>query len=171
MSAALPGSAAETVQIIERGRYQPVGGRVVQLADLIGRAVAGTRLYLPEDLITTGPSDAEPTIEVTRETTFSAARRLGGNVAALVFASARNPGGGFLHGAQAQEESLARASALYASQMAAPDFYTFHRRDGDPRYSDRVIYSPDVPVFRDDDGYCCRSHSWCRSSRPRLRTC
>jgi hypothetical protein len=30
--------------------------------------------------------------------------------------------------------------------------YDFHRRQGDLRYSDRVIYSPGVPVFRADDG-------------------
>jgi hypothetical protein len=52
-------------------------------------------------------------IQVTAESTLEAARRLGGDVACLVFASARNPGGGFLNGAQAQEESLARSSALY----------------------------------------------------------
>jgi uncharacterized protein (TIGR02452 family) len=73
-------------------------------------------------------------------------------VACLVFASARHPGGGFLRGAQAQEESLARASALHACQQAAPQFYAFHRQQPDLCYSDRVIYSPSVPVFRDDDG-------------------
>jgi uncharacterized protein (TIGR02452 family) len=73
-------------------------------------------------------------------------------VACLVFASAKSPGGGFLNGAQAQEESLARASALYRCQLAVPQFYAFHRQQGDLRYSDRVIYSPAVPVFRDDDG-------------------
>ena len=49
---------------------------------------------------------------MTPETTLAAARRLGGDVACLVFASAKNPGGGFRNDAQAQEESLARASAL-----------------------------------------------------------
>jgi uncharacterized protein (TIGR02452 family) len=36
--------------------------------------------------------------------------------------------------------------------MEAPDFYAHHRADPDLRYSDRVIYSPRVPVFRDDKG-------------------
>jgi uncharacterized protein (TIGR02452 family) len=53
---------------------------------------------------------------------------------------------------RAQEESIARSSALYPCQSAAGEFYTFHRRQGDLRYSDRVIYSPRVPVFRADDG-------------------
>jgi uncharacterized protein (TIGR02452 family) len=93
-----------------------------------------------------------PVTEVTNETSLAAARRLGADVACLVFASAKNPGGGFLNGAQAQEESIARSSALYPCQTAAREFYEFHRRQGDLRYSDRVIYSPGVPVFRADDG-------------------
>ena len=49
----------------------------------------------------------------------------GHNVAALNFASAKNPGGGFRKGAQAQEECLARCSALYSSltSPAAAGFY------------------------------------------------
>ncbi len=91
-------------------------------------------------------------VEVVNESTLDAARRLGGDVACLVFASARNPGGGFLNGAEAQEESLARGSALYPCLRAAWDFYLHHRGDPDLTYSDRVIYSPRVPVFRDDKG-------------------
>jgi uncharacterized protein (TIGR02452 family) len=30
--------------------------------------------------------------------------------------------------------------------------YTYHRNQPDPIYSDWTIYSPDVPVFRTDDG-------------------
>ena len=30
--------------------------------------------------------------------------------------------------------------------------YAFHRKQADPLYSDYVIYSPGVPVFRDDSG-------------------
>lgn len=89
---------------------------------------------------------------ITDETTLGAARRLGSETACLVFASARKPGGGFLTGAQAQEESLARSPASHACLRAVPELYTFHRNQPDLRYSDRVIYSPSVPVFRDDDG-------------------
>jgi uncharacterized protein (TIGR02452 family) len=69
-----------------------------------------------------------------------------------VFASAKNPGGRFLTGAQAREESIARSLALYPCQQAAGTFYDFHRHQRDLRYSDRIIYSPAVPVFRADDG-------------------
>ena len=43
----------------------------------------------------------------------------------LNFASAKNPRGGFINGAIAQEESLARASALYASQLKAETFIKY----------------------------------------------
>lgn len=145
--------AEETVRIVESGRYRAPGGGEVLLAGEIAAAVAGTCLYLPDDPVAgAAPIEGRPGVEVTGETTLAAAGRLGGDVACLVFASARNPGGGFLNGAQAQEESLARASALYACQRMAPQFYAFHRQQSDLRYSDRVIYSPSVPVFRDDDG-------------------
>jgi uncharacterized protein (TIGR02452 family) len=140
--------------IIEAGQYRSPGGRDVRLAAAIAAAVAGTRLYQPGDPAPALPADTTGTTatEVTNETTLAAAQRLGPDVACLVFASAKNPGGGSLSGARAQEESIARASALYPCQTAADDFYQFHRHQGDPRYSDRVIYSPAVPVFRADDG-------------------
>ncbi|KAI0827711.1 hypothetical protein BC628DRAFT_151908 [Trametes gibbosa] len=73
----------------------------------------------------------------------------------LNFASARKPGGGFLSGAQAQEESIARSSTLYSTLMTrtAQAFYTLHNRD--PKggyYSHAMIYSPGVTVFRNDEG-------------------
>jgi uncharacterized protein (TIGR02452 family) len=70
----------------------------------------------------------------------------------LNFASAKHPGGGYRSGAQAQEESLARSSALVACLDRVPEFYAHHLRQRDLRYSDRVICSPGVPVFRNDDG-------------------
>jgi uncharacterized protein (TIGR02452 family) len=146
--------ATETMAIIEADGYRSPGGRDAQIGASVRAAVAGTRLYAPAEKIPASlPADrGAPVTEVTDETSLSAARRLGADVACLVFASAKNPGGGFLSGAQAQEESIARSSALYPCQTAAREFYDFHRRQGDLRYSDHVIYSPGVPVFRADDG-------------------
>jgi uncharacterized protein (TIGR02452 family) len=138
--------AAETVAITDRGWYETAAGRVEITVE-----PDRTTLYRPDEPLDRPEPRSLPVIEVTNESTLQAARRLA-NPAALVFASARNPGGGFLNGAQAQEESLARSSALYAYQLKAADFYAHHRADGDLTYSDRVIYSPDVPVFRDDRG-------------------
>jgi uncharacterized protein (TIGR02452 family) len=150
--------ADSTMTILESGGYQTTAGANVAVAPDLALAVAGTILYLPPDLVRGpggSPSGDPPVVEVTPETSLAAARRLSrshSDVACLVFASANNPGGGFRSGAQAQEEAIARASALYACQTAAGEFYSFHRQQRDLRYSDRVIYSPGVPVFRDDDG-------------------
>ncbi|KMQ66981.1 hypothetical protein ACM46_03730 [Chryseobacterium angstadtii] len=70
----------------------------------------------------------------------------------LNFASAKNPGGGFINGAEAQEESLARTSALYETQLQAWDYYKTHRDMESCFYTDMMIYSPKVPVFRKDKG-------------------
>ncbi|MGW0537152.1 TIGR02452 family protein [Streptomyces sp. NPDC003032] len=169
MSARLRTVAQETERIVAAGVYSAPGGHEAGIADAVAAARAGTRVYGP------GPVEAPrrepvPTVfEVTGESSLEAARRLTGSpahspagsegspagrsaVAVLNFSSARNPGGGYLNGAQAQEEALCRASALYACLLEARAFYDHHRADRDPFYSDRVIYSPGVPVFRDDRG-------------------
>jgi uncharacterized protein (TIGR02452 family) len=137
------------------GGYTTERGIVVELAPLIAYARAGTRSYPPEaQLPAQLPGLHSTTFEVTNETTLAAARRLvvnGARVAALNFASARHPGGGWLSGARAQEESLARASAL-VPYIADDPMYERHKRMRDALYTSSAIYSPDVPVFRDDDG-------------------
>ncbi|MET9981546.1 TIGR02452 family protein [Streptomyces rochei] len=152
MSARLRDIAQRTEQIVTTGTYRAPGGREVSVADAVARAREGTRMYGPEP-VGPGPVRTVRTVfEVTGESSLEAARRLGGEVAVLNFASARNPGGGYLNGAQAQEEALCRASALYTCLLRAREFYDHHRAHRDPFYTDRVIHSPAVPVFRDDRG-------------------
>ncbi|MEU6366753.1 TIGR02452 family protein [Streptomyces sp. NPDC046931] len=156
MSTRLRGIAQETQKIVEAGVYRTPEGRTVPLATAVEAARAGTRMYGPGP-VETPPARPEATaFEVTGESSLEAARRLlgrsGDPVAVLNFASARNPGGGFLNGAQAQEEALCRASALYACVREVREFYDHHRAHRDPFYTDRVIHSPAVPVFRDDRG-------------------
>jgi len=145
----------EAVAIGETGRYRTPSGRTVDIREQISLAVKGTVSYPPDapfDEVIIG--DHETAIEVQNETTLSAGRRLlesGHDPVVLNFASATTPGGGFLHGARAQEEYLARSSCLYECLRGNP-MYAFHRTHYDPLYSNYVIYSPHVPVFRDDDG-------------------
>ncbi|MFJ7074100.1 TIGR02452 family protein [Streptomyces sp. NPDC098781] len=153
MSARLRGIAQQTEQIVAAGTYRAPDGREVSVAEAIGSARDGTRMYGPDPLPAPPlPAVAETFFEVTEESSLEAAHRLGGRTAVLNFASARNPGGGFLNGAQAQEEALCRASALYTCLLGAREFYDHHRAHRDPFYTDRVIHSPGVPVFRDDRG-------------------
>ena len=156
--------AAETVAIAQGGVYRSPSGAHVSIRDAVQRAVHQTRLITPGDARSLR-SRADTMIarrafatsfDVHNETTFSAARRLverfgADAVAALNFASARNPGGGFLGGSQAQEESLARASALYACLQGQTGYYDANRRDPSLLYTDHLIVSPRVPVFRDDE--------------------
>ncbi|MGO4546797.1 TIGR02452 family protein [Paenibacillus sp. 2TAB23] len=71
-------------------------------------------------------------------------------IGVLNFASAKNPGGGFLNGAMAQEESLAASSGLYATQLCHEGYYLANRAFSSMMYTDYAIYSPDVVFFRDE---------------------
>jgi uncharacterized protein (TIGR02452 family) len=145
----------ETLRILERGEYATPAGAIIDLRSAIAIARAGTRSYPPDaPLQSAVPGRYAMRTQVTNESTLAAAHRLvrdGGRPVALNFASARHPGGGFLSGARAQEESLARSSALYACLEGNP-MYALHETQRDPLYSDYAIYAPAVPVFRADDG-------------------
>lgn len=145
----------EAVNILEAGRYRTVEGITVDIRDTLQQAVAKTQSYPPDALLPPVTQGNRPTlIEAVNETTLVAARRFvneGERVVALNFASATHPGGGFLNGARAQEESLARSSGLYACLVGNP-MYEFHQARGDSIYTNYAIYSPDVPIIRTDDG-------------------
>ena len=69
------------------------------------------------------------------------------------FASASNPGGGVVRGANAQEECLCRCSSLYHclnTRQMWEQFYSPHRAKHDPIHNDDVIYTPSVLVFKSD---------------------
>ncbi|MCL2430053.1 MAG: TIGR02452 family protein, partial [Alphaproteobacteria bacterium] len=148
--------AQETAPIVGQGHYPSPSGRRVDIGAAVAAAVAGTREFPPDREVTLPPGlrgRHATQIAVRNETTLEAARRLAAahRTIALNFASAKNPGGGFLSGSEAQEESLARASSLYAC-LEGRSMYAFHRRRSDSLYTDYVIYSPAVIVFRDDGG-------------------
>ncbi|MDX2731963.1 MULTISPECIES: TIGR02452 family protein [Streptomyces] len=157
MSARLRAIATETESIVEAGLYRTPEGREISIERTLAAALSGTRLYGPDPVpVAALDTDRASVIEVTDESSLQAARRMtgegAGRIAVLNYASARNPGGGYLNGAQAQEEALCRGSALYATLLRAPDYYAHHRAERSAFYTDRVIHSPGVPVFRDDRG-------------------
>lgn len=157
--------ATETLEIVQRGWYENSSGQRVDIASDVARSREGTRMFRPaelEGLCRQSPveqsAEREPTqFSVTNETTLSAINRIVGdagqpNTVCLNFASAKNPGGGFLGGSQAQEESLARSSSLFDSLLTQPDYYDANRREKSPLYTDHMILSPHVVVIRDDAG-------------------
>lgn len=71
-------------------------------------------------------------------------------IGVLNFASAKNPGGGFLNGAMAQEESLATSSTLYRSLVRHEEYYRENRAQKSMMYTNYGIYTPEVMFFRDE---------------------
>ncbi len=150
--------ADETLEILAHGKYKNGLGEVVSIEDSLNQAVTGTVLIRPTDFEYLVLSDKtyDTQFEVYNETTFAGGRALladgAEKVCVLNFASAKNPGGGFRGGSQAQEEAISRASGLYECLIHnGKEYYNFHRqKSGNCLYSHHMIYSPEVPVFRDD---------------------
>ena len=76
----------------------------------------------------------------------------GRKIIALNFANALFPGGAYVAGGNAQEESLCRASGLYFAIKDEKAFYAQNRKHLLPDYTDGMILSENVPVIRDDSG-------------------
>ena len=149
--------AAETLEIQNRGCYE-VEGRQVDFADRQARSEQGSFLLTPEEgqkltaefkppaagpaavCRVTGQSAVDAIVELNRE---------GLCPGVLNFASAKNPGGGFLNGAMAQEEALAACGGLYRTLLLHPAYYENNRACPSMMYTDHAIYSPRVVFFRD----------------------
>lgn len=156
--------AQDTVKILEVCHYLSPEGKQINIGRELVSCLAGTEYYEPEtlsrierDILSSNSQFPKIEFTVRNETTLMGAERTArlqqfARIGALNFASAKNPGGGFLKGAQAQEESLARSSGLYKSLLKCPEYYDYHRSHKSLLYSDRIIYSPGCPVFRKDDG-------------------
>ena len=167
--------ADETLAAIERGEVQ-LQGSTYGFHDVVSYSIENTIFFPPDSPLATwstsappAPSSSPAQLVLCEGSTLQRARALlqelnanaastGGDparIGVLSFASATKPGGGFLSGAQAQEESLARASTLYTSLVTptANQFYELHKKDRRGGfYSHAMIFSPSVIVLRDDAG-------------------
>jgi uncharacterized protein (TIGR02452 family) len=150
--------ARETLEACGARGYKDARGQRIEIGHAADAAREATVMHdlARDDTAPPRTRRFATSIEVTGETTLAALARLsaapGGHLGCLNFASAKKPGGGFLTGAQAQEESLARSSALVPCLEARPELYERNRAHGSAMYLDLVLFSPRVPFFRDDDG-------------------
>lgn len=155
--------AQETLDSLAAGGYTSTSGQWIDLTDHMHEAIKASAVFLETDKHVHRLPEAcfrgQTTVQVLCTTTLAAASQLATSSTAsrtgiLNFASARNPGGGFSTGAQAQEESIARASGIYPclTKYMQEVFIPNRKRSSGP-YTHDMIYSPNVPVFRDDDGW------------------
>jgi len=137
--------AQETLDIFRRGYYEHNGKQVPC------RSIFTTE-FLSEDYIkgiSLPQSDFDPrytfahTSVVTEVIEYS-----GAHCGVLNFASAKNPGGGFLNGSLAQEEALATSSDLFLSQLQAREMYDINKNFRSALYTHNMIYSRGVTFIR-----------------------
>lgn len=140
------------IQVFKDTRERSLG----EYADETKALIERTKVY--EDL-----SGVVPEEPVKQEISFTYSRTTeeglvgaeeGMKTAVLNFADALTPGGLVLEGADTQEECLCRCSSLYASLTAEQcirGYYGYNAKYGKGDYTDRLIYSPDVLFFKDDE--------------------
>jgi len=157
--------AQETINILETGFYKNHQQETINIQQYLQPAIENSIHYSENDFSRVSSQLKKEQVkenqnqiqfEINNETTLNAASRLVNQegfdkVLCLNFASAKNPGGVFLNGSQAQEESLARATGLYPCISQMTEMYEENRYYSSCLYLDDMIYSPQVPVIRDDD--------------------
>lgn len=145
--------AHETIRITAAREY-PFGEETVRLPEADYEAVTvispGAAEKLLSEPLPNEKRSAPCKTEVTTEDSFTAAERIG-NALVLNFANAHHAGGGFMLGANAQEEALCRCSTLYASitSDAAAEMYRYNNTHIHAAESDYMLLSQNVCVFRD----------------------
>ena len=128
------------------------------------QTVENTRLYKEFFRSSKNPTK-NGTVKFQRGETLDEAQKLaeqGARSVVLNFANPVEPGGGVLRGATAQEEYLCRASNLYKS-LVSEEAKVYYDENNKIRRTnqfnsmfigtDMAIYSPNVFVVRNDDGY------------------
>lgn len=143
----------ETLGIISNKEYI-LSGNVVKLPEdyenvIVYSPEAGEELMNWD--ITEKYQDKMCNINVVNADSFQAARRYV-NPFVMNFANAHKAGGGFLMGANAQEEALCRCSTLYASISSdkAKEMYKYNNTHLSNVESDYMLLSPNVYIFRDE---------------------
>ncbi|KAJ7935189.1 hypothetical protein B0H13DRAFT_1949991 [Mycena leptocephala] len=158
----------DTLAAVEHGSYTDSDGNTHTVADF-SNSPSATEFYPPDSSLSSWTTSAPPptashqtSLVLCKSSTLEGVRycvplAAGRKIGVLNFASATRPGGGFLGGARAQEESIARSSNLYSSLMTATGqrFYALHKSaemKSNKYYSHSMIYTRGVQLFRSDAG-------------------
>ncbi len=143
--------------IEDRNFSLPSGDSVMILSKLLADAIDGTRLY-GSTFQTTGErgrGKGMVTVEVENECVLDGAmalyRQRGDNLCLLNFACPVKPGGDFREGVNSQEARIVGNSGLYPCLMQQMEFYRQNASSDSTLYEHRIIYSPEVPFFREPD--------------------
>lgn len=161
--------ARETLEIMKQGYYelpakneagQETEKKRIEIKEALEQSTRRSILISPQEgekileKYGASPGCGQPETRVENISTVEAIRILAEerktNIGVLNFASAKNPGGGFLNGANAQEESLAASGTLYPTLTAHDEYYRENRSHSSMMYLDYGIYSPEVVFFRDE---------------------
>ncbi len=148
--------AKETLEILKNGFYI-WNNKKIQIEPMHKNSIENSHYIAPEEKLEQEVTktdrqscgiyvDACQTVRAILNTVHVKKEKIG----VLNFASAKNPGGGFLNGAMAQEESLAASSGLYDTLTAHWEYYEKNRNTRSMMYTDGAIYSPDVVFFRNE---------------------
>lgn len=127
-----------------------------QLNENTMASIKSNKVYKENFVSKIARKNEQAIVRVYEGTTFDNAKNYCefGRVAVLNFANPEYPGGGVANGAMAQEECLCRSSNLYAcisDENVFEEYYGYHRGIDNYFYSDRLIYTKDVTVFKNDD--------------------
>ena len=132
------------------------------LRESIEQSIEATKFYLEGnkfDLNDREIKSKEYNIIITPDRTLEAVQKYyiskdkKEKIGVLNFASSKNPGGGVWSGARSQEESLCRASTLYPclnTEFLKDNYYSYHIEKKSVA-SDRIIYVPNILVFKSDN--------------------
>ncbi|KAJ7668737.1 hypothetical protein DFH06DRAFT_1182404 [Mycena polygramma] len=157
--------AEDTLAAVAHGSYTDVDGTTHTVHDL-SKSNDATHFYPPDSSLSEWASSTPPSnkdgshteLVLCKSSTLEGVRYctpLARKIGVLNFASATRPGGGFLGGARAQEESIARSSNLYSSLMTPEGqrFYAVHKTQTKSKYyTHAMIYTRGVQLFRNDAG-------------------
>jgi len=138
--------AQETLDIFKKGYYMKENEKIACHSRFTAEFISERWL----DTVSASDGVFSPKYEVVNESVVDTIIRHGSDKCGILnFASAKNPGGGFLNGSLAQEEAIAASSDLYNSQLHVREYYDANRKCRTALYTHNMIYSDGISFIRD----------------------